>query len=108
MNFYVYMLRCEDNSIYTGFTTDIKRRWEEHKKRSKKAKYTLSHPVKSLDALFFTNDKKTALKLEYYIKRLSKDKKEEIIKNPKLIYEYLGDKIQDIKDIEILGIKSIF
>lgn len=28
--YYVYMLRCKDNSIYTGITTDINRRMEEH------------------------------------------------------------------------------
>ncbi len=34
--YYTYILRCEDNSLYTGITTDVKRRLEEHKTQSKK------------------------------------------------------------------------
>lgn len=34
--YYTYMLRCEDDSIYTGMTTDIKRRMEEHFSRAEK------------------------------------------------------------------------
>jgi putative endonuclease len=34
--YYTYMLRCKDNSIYTGITTDIERRMEEHRRKIKK------------------------------------------------------------------------
>ena len=34
--YYTYMLRCEDNSIYTGITTDVKRRMKEHFERGEK------------------------------------------------------------------------
>ncbi|MBQ3573901.1 MAG: GIY-YIG nuclease family protein, partial [Clostridia bacterium] len=37
--YYVYMMRCSDNSLYTGITTDLERRFEEHKSK-KGAKYT--------------------------------------------------------------------
>ncbi|MFT6911354.1 MAG: putative endonuclease, partial [Candidatus Paceibacteria bacterium] len=30
MNYFVYILRCADDSLYTGITTDLKRRVEEH------------------------------------------------------------------------------
>ena len=33
--YYTYMIRCEDNSIYTGMTSDIKRRFEEHLNKDK-------------------------------------------------------------------------
>lgn len=47
--YYIYMLRCEDNSIYTGITTDINRRMKEHFSKNKKcAKYTLKHTAKKL------------------------------------------------------------
>mgnify|MGYP003322243924 CR=1 FL=1 len=43
---YAYMLRCKDNSIYTGITTDLERRFEEHSKKTVKcAKYALNHDV---------------------------------------------------------------
>ena len=51
--YYIYMLRCEDNSIYTGITNDIKRRWEEHHSKDEKgAKYTKGHNVQKIEALW--------------------------------------------------------
>ena len=49
------------------------------------AKYTKSRSVVSAEALWTCEDKSGALKLECYIKRLAKKKKEELIKNPELI-----------------------
>lgn len=84
--YYIYMLRCEDNSIYTGITTDINRRMEEHFSKDKKcAKYTASHQAKSLEMVWKTENKILASKLEYRIKKeLSKKQKEELIKNKDL------------------------
>ena len=93
--YYTYMLRCEDNSIYTGITTDLKRRFNEHKSRGDKcAKYTLKHHVKSLELAFESEDRKLASKLEYHIKKLIKSDKEKLIKNPKLLENLLGEKIE--------------
>ena len=79
--YYVYMLRCEDNSIYTGITTDVKRRMEEHFSKDKKcAKYTMSHNAKKLERVWETENKVLASKLEYRIKELPKGQKEELIK----------------------------
>ena len=75
------MLRCIDNSIYTGITNDISRRMEEHFNKKKKcAKYTLNHTASKLEAYFETNSRINASKLEFHIKKLSKKQKEEIIK----------------------------
>lgn len=91
--YYIYMLRCEDNSIYTGITTDIKRRMEEHfSKDDKCAKYTFRHTAKRLERVFITETRQDASKLEYHIKTLKKSQKEDIIKNAKKIC-YLKDKI---------------
>ncbi len=84
--YYIYMLRCEDNSIYTGITTDINRRVEEHlsKDMKKCAKYTKNHTIKKVESVWQTNNRALASKLEYHIKKLSKLKKEELIKERKL------------------------
>ena len=37
--FYTYILRCEDNSLYTGITTNVERRFVEHLFDEKKQKY---------------------------------------------------------------------
>ena len=89
--YYVYMLRCKDNSIYTGITTDITRRMEEHFSQSKKcAKYTINHTAKRLESVWKTDNRVLASKLEYHIKKLpKKDKEELILKNnlQELLYE---------------------
>ena len=84
--YYIYMLRCEDNSLYTGITTDIDRRMKEHlNKDDKCAKYTLNHTVKKLEISWKTENRILASKLEYHIKKLSKKDKEELIQNPNKI-----------------------
>ena len=77
--YFVYLLECRDGSIYTGITTDVTRRFEEHKAgrggsytRSKKAKkilYTESFPTRS-----------AALKREREIKSWSRAEKLALIK----------------------------
>ena len=78
--YFVYMLRCKDNSIYTGITTDVERRFAEHKSPKKGAKYTTSHTPVSVEAVFETNSRSEASKLEAHIKSLTKSQKEELIK----------------------------
>lgn len=74
--YYTYMLRCTDDSIYTGITTDLKRRMDEHFTQGEKcAKYTKRHKAKKLEAAWSSEDRKLASKLEYYIKHLPKVKK---------------------------------
>ena len=79
-NYYVYVLRCLDNSLYTGITTDVERRFNEHSKNRKLgAKYTRSrHPV-LIEAVWCCQTRSDASKLEYAFKKLTKPKKEQII-----------------------------
>lgn len=79
--YYIYMLRCKNNSIYTGITKDLERRFNEHKNKTKKcAKYTYFHDVVCIEAAWECEDRSMASKLECYIKRLSKSEKEALIK----------------------------
>jgi putative endonuclease len=75
LHYFLYILRCSDDTLYTGITTDIQRRLEEHNSSAKGAKYTRSRrPV----ALVYTEefeDRSSASKREYIIKRLSRAKK---------------------------------
>lgn len=93
--YYIYMIRCEDNSLYTGITTDLTRRLEEHIERGKKgAKYTLGHHAIKLETAWETTDKIKASKLEYHIKTLKKVQKEQLINNTKKLEDFLADKIE--------------
>ena len=95
--YYTYMLRCEDNSIYTGITVDLERRFKEHLTKDKKcAKYTLTHNAKKLEVAWKTENKALASKLEFYIKTLPKSKKEELIKKNNLD-EIFSEKIDTSK-----------
>ena len=83
--YYTYMLRCKDNSIYTGMASDINKRMEEHFSKDKKgAKYTKSHEAKKVEAVWRSKEKSLACKLEYQIKTLTKNEKEDLIKDSKL------------------------
>lgn len=89
--YYTYMLRCENNSIYTGMTNNLEKRIKEHLSKNG-AKYTKSHTALKLEAAWRSKDKSLACKLEYQIKALDKTKKESIIKGEKLV-TYLKGKI---------------
>ena len=83
--YYTYMLRCADNSIYTGMTNNLEKRINEHSlKGTKGAKYTKSHNVIKLEKAWKSKDKSLACKLEYHIKHLTKSQKENLINGEKL------------------------
>ena len=104
--YFIYMLRCEDNTIYTGITTDIERRMKEHFEKDKKcAKYTLRHSAKKLEAVWKTATRVHASKLEYHIKKLFKLQKEKLIIDKKL-EEFLSEKIE-CDEYDVVDISSI-
>ena len=79
-NYYVYIVQCADGSLYTGYTVELERRINEHNYGSRSAKYTRSRrPVKLVYHEIYDNVS-TALKREYQIKKLSRNKKLELIK----------------------------
>jgi putative endonuclease len=76
----VYILRCADNSLYTGVTTDLKRRLDEHNGLVKNgAKYTRNRQPVALVYQENAGSRSEACKRESAIKRLSKPQKEELI-----------------------------
>jgi len=79
---FVYYLRCADNSLYAGVTIDLKRRLGEHNTCNKTgAKYTrIRRPVKLVYAEAQEN-RQLACKREYQLKKLSKSKKEALVDN---------------------------
>lgn len=86
-SYFVYMLRCSDDSIYTGIAADLKRRLREHMEGSAKcAKYTRSHPPERLEAAWECRSKGDALRLEYRIKQLSRRQKLLLIKENDLSF----------------------
>lgn len=78
--YYIYILKCADKTLYTGITTDLKRRVAEHNDSKLGAKYTSSRrPVKLVYSKKFKS-RSTASKEEAKIKKLKKSQKLELIK----------------------------
>ena len=83
MSYYVYIISCTGGSFYTGVAADWQRRLREHRERSPKAaRYTKSHPMEALRALWEVADKGAALRLEYRIKQLTSEEKRRLISRP--------------------------
>ncbi len=81
---YIYLVRCSDDSLYCGWTTDLKRRIDAHNGHiSGGAKYTRGRrPVTLVYAESF-HQKQEAQRREYAIKRMTKTKKLGLIKGAK-------------------------
>ncbi len=93
--YYVYIMRCKDNSLYTGITTDVERRFFEHSTKDKKgAKYTSARQVVSLEAVWEAGDRSFASVIEAFIKKQSKATKEELIKNNALLFKIYNESIK--------------
>ncbi len=80
---FVYIVACADNSLYTGVTTDTKRRLHEHNYLKSGAKYTRNkRPV----TLLYSEDhpsRSSACQREYEIKQLSRTEKLQLIQREK-------------------------
>ena len=75
--YYVYLLRCAGGSLYAGITTDLSRRYREHRDGGKRgAKYTRANPPLGYAAAWRAPDRAAAARLEYQLKKLSHESKE--------------------------------
>jgi putative endonuclease len=95
-NYYIYIIRCENNILYTGIATDYKRRFDEHAKvngSKKGAKFTKSHKPEEIVAVWKTRTRSDALKLEVRIKQLVKADKEKLIDDNSLFKNYFTNLI---------------
>ena len=75
--YFVYMLRCRGDALYTGMTTDPARRLKEHQsgRKSGGARYTAARPPEGFAAQWQVEDRSAALRLEARIKALSRAEK---------------------------------
>ncbi|QKJ66340.1 GIY-YIG nuclease family protein [Deefgea piscis] len=70
MTWFVYILVCRGNRLYTGVTTDIERRYVQHL-NGKGARYTRAFPPERILIRWLCNDQRVALRVEYAIKQLT-------------------------------------
>ncbi|MBS5954164.1 GIY-YIG nuclease family protein [Paraclostridium bifermentans] len=84
--YYTYIITCKDETYYIGYTSDIKRRINEHK-IGKNSKYTRARGFKNLEIYWSSNSRSDAMKLECFLKKLTRLNKTKLINNPSLLYD---------------------
>jgi putative endonuclease len=95
--YYIYMLECINGSYYTGYTTDIDRCYQEHLLGTDKCKYTRAFPPVRIAACWTIDsvDLSAALKVEKYIKKMSKAEKLKLISDPGKLMLALKEQIPE-------------
>ena len=75
---HVYVLRCADDTLYTGYTTDVQRRVAEHE-AGEGAKYTRGRTPVELVHVETFGSRSAAMSREHEVKSLSKARKERLV-----------------------------
>jgi|GEM_PF-1012491 len=84
--YWIYILECRNGSYYTGYTSDMDRRWEEHCAGSPKSKYTRGFaPTRIVARWRIRGTRGTAMRIERLIKSLTRVRKEELVARPETL-----------------------
>lgn len=92
--FYVYLIRCVDDSLYCGWTTNLLKRYEKHV-NGKGAKYTKAHPPMEVYYYESFEDATSARKREYEIKQMHRQDKLKLVRGK----EYVANNKESIGDV---------
>lgn len=85
-DYWVYILHCDNNTYYTGYTNDLDKRYQSHVDGTGKCKYTKSFkPLKIAQSWKIDGDRALAMRFERIIKKLSRAEKEIIIEKPETL-----------------------
>lgn len=88
----LYILECQNNAFYIGYTTDLARRYQEHLSGSAKCKYTRSFPPRRLCASWiFDCELSAILSIERQVKKLTRHQKEVLVKKPEQLAVWWPD-----------------
>lgn len=94
--YWVYILETKIATFYTGYTTNLNKRYKDHVKGTVNCKYTRSFGVKKLLVAWkVIGSKNIALKIESFIKRHDKNFKKKLINNPKTLSILLQKKFDE-------------
>lgn len=88
--YWVYILHCENDTYYTGYTTDLMKRYQAHCTGTASCKYTRSFkPIRIAQSWEINGTKSEAMKVEAAIKKLSRAQKLQLILQPALLSDLL-------------------
>jgi putative endonuclease len=89
--FSLYIVRCADDTLYTGIAADVGKRMSEHESSSRGAKYLRGKGPLRLEFAEEVGDRGVASTLEYRVKQLNKARKEAIISGRASLRDLLSD-----------------
>lgn len=100
--YYIYILRCQDNSLYTGIARDWQKRYIEHLE-GRGAKYTRSHKPIGIEGVWEAFGRAEACKVEYFVKSFRKNKKELFLIEDEMLVKEVFQRLQvEIKKEKII------
>jgi putative endonuclease len=91
--FSLYIVRCADGSLYTGIATDVEKRIAEHAGGLRGAKYLRGKGPLEIVFSERAGDRAAASRLEYLVKRMSREQKLELIAGKRRLRDLLGDQV---------------
>lgn len=92
--YWIYILECENGSLYTGCTNNLARRYRQHLNGTGRAKYTQSFkPIRIAQCWRILGTRGTALKVEYLIKKMERSDKEAIVKKPEKLKKVILEEL---------------
>jgi len=101
--YYIYILRCEDDSLYTGIAKDYRARYEKHLAGTG-AKYTRSRKPVRIERVWQATGRSEASRAEYFLKKNLRKTKERFIGEKDLFKDRVLEKLGiDISEIEELS-----
>ncbi|TBL74306.1 GIY-YIG nuclease family protein [Obesumbacterium proteus] len=87
---YLYLIRTASGALYTGITTDVERRYQQHQNGTGAKALRGKGPLQ-LAFSCFVGERGQALRFEYRIKQLNKAQKEKLVsESPELLEEWFG------------------
>lgn len=95
---YVYIVKCSDDTYYTGIAKDIKKRMKEHYLKTKNsAKYTRARSIVEIESVWKAESMSSAAKLEWQIKSLTRGEKQDLIDHPEKLGLFYCSKVSEYK-----------
>lgn len=89
--YHLYLIRCADNSLYTGIAADVARRFAEHEGGGPRcAKYLRGRGPLTLAFSCAVGDRAAASRAEYRVKRLPKARKEQLLRGELTLAEVMA------------------
>ncbi|WP_175944842.1 GIY-YIG nuclease family protein [Burkholderia pyrrocinia] len=105
MSWFLYLIECADDSVYTGITTDVAARFDEHA-AGKGARYTRSRKPRAVLASFPLPDRSSASRAEYWVKRLTPTQKRELAAGLRTLESVLPAGVAVDGSGEVAGLKA--